>query len=353
MMGFLFAGLAGGFNFGQDDDDKDKGKEGERYEDLPKWARRSNICINLGKGYFITIPLSYELRVPYAMGEMTWEWAKGLIDPEEIAQETVSELSDLLPVSMENGSEDFTKRALQNLSPTVVRPIVDVGVNSDFTGKPIWKETDYNRLMPDWTKAYAGTSTWLVKSTEYLNSAVPKNGLQGDKYTPGAINVNPAAVEYLLKGYLGGRYTFLFDKGVKTAQAIAGDKGMQDVRNIPFVNRNLRNSKSGEASVKGMGDRYNEYMEEYRLSKQRFNGYRREQRHGVTDYLEKLRGFMDTPEGKRMHIIDLRKPVIDVLTRQLRDMDQYGTVDEATREAKKKELDAAKEALLKEIEGVK
>ena len=85
--------------------------------------------------------------------------------------------------------------------------------------------------MPEYTKAYAGTAKWLTKSSEVLNNATPKFWVKDypepDKYTPGAININPAIVEHLLDSYLGGLYTFP-SKAAKTVSMI-WDEDMQDI----------------------------------------------------------------------------------------------------------------------------
>ena len=74
-----------------------------------------------------------------------------------------------------------------------------VFANRDFFGKPIYKKGDYNELMPAWTKAYSGTAKWMVNSAEFINEV---SG--GDKYRQGNVDLNPATIEHLFEGYLGG-----------------------------------------------------------------------------------------------------------------------------------------------------
>ena len=42
--------------------------------------------------------------------------------------------------------------------------------NVDFTGKPLFKETKYNKYDPNFTKAYVGTPDWLVRVSKMVNS---------------------------------------------------------------------------------------------------------------------------------------------------------------------------------------
>lgn len=344
ILGYGVAALASSILDGDDDE-----KVREAYMDLPKWIRRTNICIPIGGTKFITIPLSYELRVAYGMGEMFWEIEQGMIEPGELVKETVTQLSDLMPLSFASGT------VAQNLSPTIVRPLIDIILNKDFTGRPIYRENTFNQGMPEYTKAYAGTAKWLTKSSEVLNNAMPKFWVKDypepDKYTPGAINVNPAIVEHLLDSYLGGLYTFPA-KVAKTVSMV-WDEDMRDVRNIPFVNRNVKDSQSGNPITKSAGDRYNTYMKEYRLSKQRWDGYRRETNHGVTEFVPKLMKFTNSVQGQRMFIIDGYKKSLDELDKQVKDMDEYeGYGEDEERKRLKQLSNDLKQELVNRLDSV-
>ncbi len=344
VLGYGVAALAASILDGDDDE-----KVREAYMDLPKWIRRTNICIPIEGTKFVTIPLSYELRVSYGLGEMFWEIEQGMIEPGELVKETVTQLSDLLPLSFASGT------VAQNLSPTIVRPLVDIIQNKDFTGRPIYRENTFNQGMPEYTKAYAGTAKWLTKSSEVLNNAMPKFWVKDypepDKYTPGAININPAIVEHLLDSYLGGLYTFP-SKAAKTVSMI-WDEDMQDIRNIPFLNRNIKDSQSGNPITKSAGDRYNTYMKEYRLSKQRWDGYRREANHGVTEFVPKLIDFTNSVQGQRMFIIDGYKKSLDELDKQVKDMGEYeGYGEDEERKRLKQLSNDLKQELVDKLDSV-
>ena len=344
VLGYCVSALASSI-LGNDDDDEVKGA----YMDLPKWVRRTNICIPIGGTKFVTIPLSYELRVSYGMGEMFWEIEQGMTEPDELARETFTQLSDLLPLSFATGT------VAQNLAPSTIAPLIDIIQNKDFTGRPIYREGTFNQGMPEYTKAYAGTAKWLVKSTEVLNEMIPKFWVKDypkpDKYTPGAINLNPAIIEHLLDSYLGGLYTF----PAKAAKSISmiWDEDMRDIRNIPFLNRNVKDSQSGNPINKSAGDRYNTYMQEYRLSKQRWDGYRRETGHGVTEFVPKILEFTKSAPGRRMFIIDGFKKSIDEIDKQIKDMGAYeGYGNDEKRKRLKKISNDLKQRLVNQLDSV-
>ena len=344
LLGYALPAIMRAVVGGGDGDDDDKNVV-ESYKDLPKWVRRTNIAIPIGGNNFVTIPLSYELRVSYGLGEMMWEYGEGMIDKDEVATETVSQLSDLLPISFSNGT------VAQSISPSIARPLIDVIQNRNFYGKKIYNDSQFIEGYPEYMKAYAGTPKWLVKSTEVLNNVIPNlNAGVSDKYTPGAINVNPAIIDYLLSSYLGGLYNFPSKFG--KAISMIWDEDMRDIQNVPMVSRNWKNSQSGNPY--NSGDRYKTYMKEYDLSKQRFNGYKKEAEHDVPEFLKSLNDLLDTPSGKRMLMIDAyKRDGLDKLNRRIRDIDTYGNEKyEGEKDALTKRRDGLKEELINKLDSI-
>lgn len=344
LLGYALPAIMQAVVGGGDGDDDDKNVV-ESYKDLPKWVRRTNIAIPIGGNNFVTIPLSYELRVSYGLGEMIWEYGEGMIDKDEIAVETLSQLSDLLPVSFSNGT------VAQSISPSIARPLIDIIQNRNFYGKKIYNDSQFIEGYPEYMKAYAGTPKWLVKSTEVLNNVIPNlNAGVSDKYTPGAINVNPAIIDYLLSSYLGGLYNFPSKFG-KTISMI-WDEDMRDIQNVPILSRNWKNSQSGNPY--NSGDRYKTYMKEYDLSKQRFNGYKKEAKNDVPEFLNSLKDLLNTPSGKRMLMIDAyKRGGLDKLNQRIRDIDAYDNERyEGEKDALTKKRDEVKEELINKLDSI-
>lgn len=344
LLGYALPAIMRAVVGGGDGDDDDKNVV-ESYKDLPKWVRRTNIAIPIGGNNFVTIPLSYELRVSYGLGEMMWEYGEGMIDKDEVATETVSQLSDLLPISFSNGT------VAQSISPSIARPLIDIIQNRNFYGKKIYNDSQFIEGYPEYMKAYAGTPKWLVKSTEVLNNVIPNlNAGVSDKYTPGVINVNPAIIDYLLSSYLGGLYNFPSKFG-KTISMI-WDEDMRDIQNVPILSRNWKNSQSGNPY--NSGDRYKTYMKEYDLSKQRFNGYKKEAKNDVPEFLNSLKDLLNTPSGKRMLMIDAyKRGGLDKLNQRIRDIDAYDNERyEGEKDALTKKRDEVKEELINKLDSI-
>ena len=239
-----------------DDDDDD---ELDNYENLPDYVRRTNICFRNGFGDWVTIPLPIELRALYGLGEMSSMVLSGKekVDALKIAEQ----LSQVMPIDMLEG-----EGGLKAFVPSSVKPVVEAYVwNKDWTGLPIYKDTPFNKEMPEWTKVYKNADPMLVKLSQWSNEFT-----RGKNDLTGWANWNPAKVEHLLEGYFGGVATTI-EQMSKSAQTIAGTMEF-DWRNIPIGSRVI---KSGNPRVREQRIN-NEYfdnidrMEELRLLRKQF-----------------------------------------------------------------------------------
>ena len=127
--------------FGDDEDDD--------YYDLPEYVRRNNICFRNGGGNWITIPMPIELRAIYGLGEMS----SGIVSGKEkytdkkMAMKIAEQMSQVLPLDMMEGGGGFSA-----FVPSSVKPLIEAGDNKDWTGLPLYKDNDFNKGMPEWTK---------------------------------------------------------------------------------------------------------------------------------------------------------------------------------------------------------
>jgi hypothetical protein len=112
----------------------------------------------------------------------------------ELTQQVAGQVSQTLPIDMMEGDGGFMA-----FVPSSVKPFAEILANKDWTGTPLKKDYDYNKNMPEWTKAYKGTSPWLVGLSEAVN-----DWTGGNKYKKGAIDIDPSAVQHLFEGYFGG-----------------------------------------------------------------------------------------------------------------------------------------------------
>lgn len=243
--------------FGDDEDDD--------YYDLPEYVRRNNICFRNGGGNWITIPMPIELRAIYGLGEMS----SGIVSGKEkytdkkMAMKIAEQMSQVLPLDMMEGGGGFSA-----FVPSSVKPLIEAGDNKDWTGLPLYKDNDFNKGMPEWTKAFKSVDPAILAMTKYANELTG-----GNKYSKGDVNLNPAIIEHILDGYFGG-IEATRSQLVKSAETAWGSRDF-DWRNIPVGNRLI---KSGDERTKkkAIDNAYYENLEEMDKIALRLRGYEKE-----------------------------------------------------------------------------
>lgn len=206
--------LGAAFLGGDGDDDKDWYKDiSKKYWQFSKWDRRNNFIMWVPTTHeFVKIPLAQEFRAFYGLGDMIASKMMG----GELAEESwedygwdlVGQVVDMLPLD----PTGYDGNIAVSLMPNAIRPVFELAFNVDFTGKPLFKDTEYNKYDPNFTKAYVGTPDWLVRASRMVNSIgndypdVQQNSI--DAFGDPRYNLNnPAVVDHVLSSYLGGAYT--------------------------------------------------------------------------------------------------------------------------------------------------
>lgn len=189
------------------DDDKDK------YWQFSKWDRRNNAIMWIPFTHeYVKIPLAQEFRAFYGLGDMIASKMMGGELAEEswsqYAEDMLGQVVDMLPLD----PTGYDGNIAVSLMPNAIRPVFELAFNVDFTGKPLFKDSEYNKYDPNFTKAYVGTPDWLVRASKMVNSIgndypdVQQNSI--DAFGDPRYNLNnPAVVDHVLSSYLGGAYT--------------------------------------------------------------------------------------------------------------------------------------------------
>lgn len=253
---------------GGDGDDKKWYKDiSKKYWQFTKWDRRNNFIMWAPTTHeFVKIPLAQEFRVFYGVGDMIASKMMGGKLAEEswsqFAEDLLGQVVDMLPLD----PTGYDGNIAVSLMPNAVRPIFELAFNVDFTGKPLFKETEYNKYDPNFTKAYVGTPDWLVRASRMMNSIgndypdVQQNkwdALGNPRYN---LN-NPAVVDHVLSSYLGGAYTMgsqvlgLLTKSLNDTKKIK-------VADIPLVSKFVSNPDDRPVSKK-QGDEFWDKKEYY------------------------------------------------------------------------------------------
>ncbi|MDN0078430.1 strawberry notch C-terminal domain-containing protein [Bacteroides gallinaceum] len=318
---FLLGAIVASLGYGDDDED-DKNS----YWNLPEYVRRSNLLFRAGDQW-ISIPLPVEYRAVYGLGELMTSTLSGKehFTDGELAGKIAGQVSQLLPLDfMEGGG------GMKAFIPSSIKPFAEASLNTSWTGLPIYKDTPYNKDMPEWTKAYKSANKYLVDLSETLNEI---SG--GDEYKKGWADKivlpisrdikfklnNPAQWEYVLNGYFGG-ISNTIDRLTKMGETIIGQREY-DPKSFLVLNRILKNGDE-RTEQKAINNEYFKLQKEYENTKRLLRNYERDTDNGVFDYAEKIDFLYNSPEYARYEIFENYRPDIDGLYDMLKEANTYG-----------------------------
>lgn len=318
---FLLGAVVASLGYGDDDED-DKNS----YWNLPEYVRRSNLLFRAGDQW-ISIPLPVEYRAIYGLGELMTSTLSGKehFTDAEIANAIAGQISQLLPLDLLEGgtisaegntSNERLKSFLVSITPSAVKPFAEVLANKSWTGLPIYKDSDFNKNMPEWTKAYKSANRYLIDLSETLNEI---SG--GNKYKKGVIDINPAQVEHILTGYFGGIANTI-DRLTKMGETMF-DQREYDPKSFLVLNRILKNGDE-RTEYKSVNNEYFRLQKEYEITKQQLRGFERDTDNGVFDYAEKIDYLYNSPEYRRYEIFENYRPDIDDLYNLLKEANSNG-----------------------------
>ena len=324
ILGYVIPQLAAAMGGGDgDDDDKNA------YYNLPEYVRRRNICFRIGEQW-ITIPLPIEFRGIYGLGELASGAISGneYYDTKEWVYQIASQVSQILPLDMLEGGGGISPWI-----PSSAKPFAEAYImNKDWTGLPIYKDTPWNQNDPEWTKAYKNADQTLVGASKWLNEATG-----GDDFKKGAIDINPAKIEYMLNGVFGG-YMNTAEKLKKMGETISGNRDF-DWRNMLLANRIVKSGDERTANRK-LQNEYFKYKKEYEDTKRLLNKYESAAYEGILGMAEKYNFLYNSPEYMRYELFDQYKPDID---------DCREDIQEASDDAQRKKLEEEMYSLMREL----
>lgn len=287
----MLASVMGAAAGGGDGDDDDK----NAYYNLPEYVRRSNLCLYLGgltkylpeslhkfSDAWLTIPLPIEFRSIYGLGELTYGAVSGNehYTTDEMLMQYASQFSQLLPIDMLEGGGGF-----HPFIPTLLKPFVESETNVSWSGTPVYKADRYkdDEKKPAYTKVFSNTNEYLVAGAEWLN----RMGGGDDRVKADSwwFDWNPAKVEYMLKGYFGGIYSFPMEI-VKFTETTTGKRDFE-WRNVPLANRVFKQGDD-RTEARALKNRYFKLRAEYEDVKFKIKEWEDAGDSDVFKYAEKL-----------------------------------------------------------------
>lgn len=305
------------------EDEKDRKGVKDPYGELPDYIRRNNLCVYIGEGEFVTIPLAIEERAFYGLGDfvagltfsknISSQKMANLTENKKIdkwlnpAMDAVGCLSQLVPVMDYLGNASFGKEPVQEtvkgFAPSAISPIVEWLYNSDWKGSPIQRDDKFDEEQPSWMLAYKGTPDFLINLNKKVNAATntvaPGNeNMKGNDFWNAV--TNPSALQHFYSGYMGGAATF-------AERAVGLVKKGKDVetKDIPFV-RSLLYTPNEQSSLQRTKTKWYNYQDE--MAKTMSNVKRLTSKNVPADQL--LRNysdyfkFQDSKEAMKVQVIE-------------------------------------------------
>lgn len=265
--------------FISNEDEKDRKGVKDPYAELPDYIRRNNLCVYIGGGEFVTIPLAIEERAFYGLGD----FAAGMTFSKNISSQKMPNLtenkdidkylnpfmdavgcmSQLVPVADYLGNSSFGKHPVQEtikaVAPSPTAPFLEWVYNSDWKGAPIQRDDKYDENQPSWMLAYKGTPEWMKTlnkdANAWSNDVAPGNeDMKGNDFLDAV--TNPSAIHHFYGSYLGGAATFVERVGgwVKNGKDT-------ETKDIPFL-RSLLYTPSEQSSLQRTKSKWYNYKDE-------------------------------------------------------------------------------------------
>ena len=261
------------------EDEKDRKGVKDPYAELPEYIRRNNLCVYIGGGEFVTIPLAIEERAFYGLGD----FAAGMTFSKNISSQKMPNLtenkkidkylnpfmdavgcmSQLVPVADYLGNASFGKHPVQEtikaVAPSATSPFLEWMYNSDWKGAPIQRDNKFDENQPSWMLAYKGTPEWMINMNKKVNAltndVAPGNeDMKGNDFLDEV--TNPSALHHFYGSYLGGAATFV----ERVAGLIKNGKDTE-TKDIPFV-RSLLYTPNEQSSLQRTKSKWYNYKDE-------------------------------------------------------------------------------------------
>lgn len=261
------------------EDEKDRKGVKDPYAELPDYIRRNNLCIYIGGGEFVTIPLAIEERAFYGLGD----FAAGMTFSKNISSQKMPNLtenkdidkylnpfmdavgcmSQLVPVADYLGNASFGKHPVQEtikaVAPSATSPFLEWMYNSDWKGAPIQRDNKFDENQPSWMLAYKGTPEWMINMNKKVNAltndVAPGNeDMKGNDFLDEV--TNPSALHHFYGSYFGGAATF-----VERVGGLAKNGKDTETKDIPFL-RSLLYTPNEQSSLQRTKSKWYNYKDE-------------------------------------------------------------------------------------------
>jgi hypothetical protein len=274
-----------GFLMGLMDDDDEKDRRG--FTDWEKMINLTfgNFKIPLPQGFLRGFYGSFFQLGKAVSGKSPWneslltasQFFAGEVVPEQIIFWSNGLMYDdkTGTVILNPLSEKTWKRTFRGVAPTALQPVVDMAMNTNFMGGNIYRTEFTNKQMDTQAERVMGKkntsplaqdiSNWLWDlgggDTSPNNKSLMRKDMNGTVNS--AFNINPAVIEFLVRGYFAGTGKFVLDTYQTIYQMVTPGQHL-DVSNVAVANVFYKQYKEQDDFKKNYYDLQNKL--DYQLS---------------------------------------------------------------------------------------
>lgn len=291
-MAMLWASIGAGD--GDDDNDWYKLSEWNRYNYLNVWT---------GNGY-AHWSLPQEFRPAWALGQIVFDWQRGMVSKERAINSMMTQLNNLSPMAFFSGGMDskdsYWKTAIRAWTPTIAADFADAYVwNENFLGQKITNQEDYNIDAPEFQRAGKNTPQWAVSLSKLWNNVT--GGAENRKSYWDSPALNPSALYYLAQQQLGGLGTMV-TKLSKAYEQLEDPNGALEAKNIPFVSKVWVSTEDKQSKNRVTDDKFWMIYNDWKLIDSEMKHNKSDVEKGkmsLTDLAERMNELQQNGDHKR------------------------------------------------------
>lgn len=291
-MAMLWASVGAGD--GDDDNDWYKLSEWNRYNYLNVWT---------GNGY-AHWSLPQEFRPVWALGQIVFDWQRGMVSKERAINSMMTQLNNLSPMAFFSGGMDskdsYWKTAIRAWTPTIAADFADAYIwNENFLGQKITNQEDYNIDSPEFQRAGKNTPHWAVSLSKLWNNVT--GGAENRKSYWDSPALNPSALYYLAQQQLGGFGTMV-TKLSKAYEQLEDPNGALEAKNIPFVSKVWVSTEDKQSKNRVTDDKFWMIYNDWKLIDSEMKHNKSDVEKGkmsLTDLAERMNELQQNGDHKR------------------------------------------------------
>lgn len=236
-------------------DDPDDAREGAaQWKDTKDYVKQNKLGFRAGTNLY-SVPIRGVNRVLYYAGHKLWEVLSG----RQGAGEAAWEVGSFAASNLVDPIGDAAK-PLQAVTPSVLRPGMELLQNESFSGAQIYREPMNRRL--DVRSAMGRRTTPGI----WHNVAEAMNAVTGgNRNKRGAIDVQPEVYQYVYSWLTGSAGNDIARVANVVKDIATWDfSDMEDARNVPFVRRFTSGLQANTPTFREKMDEFNEDVKQFK-----------------------------------------------------------------------------------------